>query len=425
MEVALYARVSTERQQQAQTIEQQIERLLAYVVTQPNWHLTDAHVYRDDGYSGAKLNRPGLDRLRDQAAFAAFELVLVTAPDRLARKYVHQVLIIEELKAAGCQVEFLERPMSDDPNDQLLLQIRGAVAEYERTLIAERMRRGRQAKLRSGRLLPWTRAPYGYILDVEQPRDPNRVRIDVAQAAVIEQIFAWYTQPDQRLSLYEVAKRLSDSHLPTPQGAECWNVTSVRGILRNPAYAGTAYSGRTREVVPQRRKSALLPIGHGNTNRPAPSEDWIPISVPPIVTRETFDLAQARLDQNKQMSCRNNDANDYLLRGLVSCAQCHLACRGVAIHPGYQYYICRGRKDTLRAARGERCRARYTPAAALDQLVWQDLCQILMAPSLITYELERAQAGEYLPQALQARRDTLRSTLAQLTRQQERLLDVY
>jgi site-specific DNA recombinase len=154
MEIALYVRVSTSRQQQAQTIEMQLDRLRAHVAQHPEWHLADEHIYRDDGYSGAKLNRPGLDRLRDHAAFATFELVLITAPDRLARNYVHQMLLIDELAQRGCQVEFLDRPMSDDPHDQLLLQIRGAVAEYERNLIADRMRRGRQAKLRSGQLLP-------------------------------------------------------------------------------------------------------------------------------------------------------------------------------------------------------------------------------------------------------------------------------
>jgi site-specific DNA recombinase len=156
MEVAVYARVSTERQQQAQTIQVQLERLRRHVSEHTDWHLSEAHIYRDDGYSGAKLNRPALERLRDQAALGQFSSVLITAPDRLARKYVHQVLLIEELKQVGCQVEFLDRPMSDDPNDQLLLQIRGAVAEYERSLIAERMRRGRQAKLSSGQMLPWT-----------------------------------------------------------------------------------------------------------------------------------------------------------------------------------------------------------------------------------------------------------------------------
>ena len=159
MEVALYARVSTTRPQQPQTIEQQLSRLRAYVATHPDWSVADEHIYRDDGYSGAPLKRPGLERLRDRGAMAAVAWVLITAPDRFARNYVPQMLLVDELTQRGCRVEFVERPMSDDPHDQLLLQIRSAVAEYERTLIAERMRRGRQAKLRSGQLLPGTRAP--------------------------------------------------------------------------------------------------------------------------------------------------------------------------------------------------------------------------------------------------------------------------
>src|SRR6267378_4528524 len=133
MRAAVYGRVSTTRQAQAQTIEQQLDRLRAAVAGH-GWELHEQHVYRDDGYSGASLGRPGLDRLRDHAALAELDLVLVTAPDRLARNYVHQVLLIDELAGRGCQVEFLDRPMSADPHDQLLLQIRGAVAEYERTL---------------------------------------------------------------------------------------------------------------------------------------------------------------------------------------------------------------------------------------------------------------------------------------------------
>ena len=145
MEIALYVRVSTHRQQQAQTIEPQLERLHTSVAAHPDWQLAEEHLYRDDGYSGAKLNRPGLDRLRDRAAMAAFERVLITAPDRLARSYVHQVLLLDELAQRGCQVEFLDRPMSQAPHAQLVLQSRGAVAEYERTLITDRRRRGRQA----------------------------------------------------------------------------------------------------------------------------------------------------------------------------------------------------------------------------------------------------------------------------------------
>src|SRR5213080_3520073 len=189
MRAAVYGRVATTRQAQAQTIEQQLDRLRAAVAGH-GWELHEQHVYRDDGYSGASLGRPGLDRLRDHAAVAELDLVLVTAPDRLARNYVHQVLLIDELAGHGCQVEFLDRPMSQDPHDHLLLQIRGAVAEYERTLIAERMRRGRLAKLRAGVLLPWTYAPYGYRLSPDRPRDPTGVVTEPAEAAVVAELFA-------------------------------------------------------------------------------------------------------------------------------------------------------------------------------------------------------------------------------------------
>ena len=335
------------------------------------------------------------------------------------------MLLVDELTQRGCRVEFVERPMSDDPHDQLLLQIRSAVAEYERTLIAERMRRGRQAKLRSGQLLPWTRAPYGYLLDPDRPRDVSRVQLDPVQAAVVAQMFAWYTDPGQAVSLYAVAKRLSDAQIPPPRGGKRWNVASIRGILRSPTYMGVAYSGRTRPAPARRRKSALQPVGPGESQQPTPVEEWIAVPVPAIISQETFEAAQSRLDRNVQMARRNNTTYEYLLRGLVSCGQCRLACSGRTLSPGYHYYFCRGRTDSLRLAQGERCTARYAPAHALDDLVWQDLCRVLREPSLITHELERAQMGEWLPQALHARRQTLRDVLAQLERQQARLLDLY
>jgi len=165
---------------------------------------------------------------------------VITAPDRLARNDVHQMLLVDALTQRGCRVECVDRPLDDHPHDQLLLQIRGAVAEYERTLIAERRRRGRQAKLRSGQLLPWTRAPYGSLLDSERPRDPSRVRIAPVQAAVVEHMFAWSTDASQAPSLSQVAKRLSEAQIPTPRGGKRWNVASVRGMLRSPTSTGVA-----------------------------------------------------------------------------------------------------------------------------------------------------------------------------------------
>jgi site-specific DNA recombinase len=161
MNVALSARVSTNRQHQTQTIAQQWDRLQAYIAIQSAWHLADEHIDRAEGYSGASLHRPGPDRLRDHAALAALERVLMTSPDRLARTYVHQVWLLEELAEVGCEVVCLDRPRSDNPHAQRLLHIRGAVAEYERRLMADRMRRGRQAGSGAGNACPGRCHPMG------------------------------------------------------------------------------------------------------------------------------------------------------------------------------------------------------------------------------------------------------------------------
>jgi site-specific DNA recombinase len=421
MRTAVYARVSTTRQAQAQTIEQQLDRLRA-AAAERGWELDGQHVYRDDGYSGARLGRPGLDRLRDHAVLADLDVVLVTAPDRLARNYVHQVLLVDELAGHGCRVEFLDRPMSDDPHDQLLLQIRGAVAEYERTLITERMRRGRQARLRAGTLLPWTRPPFGYRLDPDRPRDAAAVRTEPAEAVLVAELFDWYLEP--QATLYQLTARLAGLGVATPTGKPRWTVASVRGILRNPAYAGRALTNRTRPAPASRRRSALLPTGRGESHAPRPEQDWIEVPVPPVVSAEIFAQVQAKLDVNQQSAARNT-RHEYLLRALVSCGACRLACTGRQLHPGYRYYLCRGRTDSLRAAEGRRCTARYIPAGQLDDLVWADLCALLTDPAHITRALARAGGGAWLPQELQARQATIRQALGRLGRQQQRLQDAY
>ena len=245
MRTAFYARVSTQRQAQADGVAQQLDRLQGRAQAQ-GWPVADEDIFRDDGYSGANLKRPGLERLRDRVALRVLDRVLITAPDRLARHYVHQVLLLEEITATGCQVEFLDRPMSQDPHDQLLLQIRGAVAEYERSLIAERMRRGRLRKLQAGLLLPWTRPPYGFRLDPERPRDPAGVRQDGAEAAVVATLFALYA--DERCSLFSLASKLQRDAVLPPRAGRRWNVTTVRQILTNPVYTGQIYAGRIQKA---------------------------------------------------------------------------------------------------------------------------------------------------------------------------------
>ena len=424
MSLAIYVRVSTQRQAQTQTIEQQLERLQGHIRNQ-GWELAVDHVFRDDGYSGASLNRPGLDRLRDAVRAAEVDRVLITDPDRLARNYVHQMVLLEELERWGCQVLFLDRPMSQDPHDHLLLQIRGAVAEYERTLIAERMRRGRQMKLRAGSLLPWTRPPYGYRVDPDRPRDPAGVRVEPAEATVIQELFARYEEPSA--SLFALARHLQSLGVLTPHGQSRWNPVTIRGLLRNPVYTGQVYASRFRSGAPQVRYSATRPIGRpfGST-KPLPPEEWIPVTtVPALIDPEQFARVQAKLAQNRSFARRNNRAHDYLLRALVSCGACLYSCGGRWMPPDYAYYVCRAKAQPQRSLRNERCPTRYIPAEALDALVWADLCELLAHPDSIAYALERAHGGHWLPQDLQARREQLRRGQVHLEGQIERLTQAY
>jgi site-specific DNA recombinase len=203
----------------------------------------------------------GLDGLRDHAAHAAFDVVLVTAPDRLARNFVHQMVVLEELERRGVRVVFIDRPLTDDPHEQLVTQIRGAVAEYERTLIADRMRRGRQARLRSGQLLPWTRATLWVSAAPRAARDPAAVQIDPVAAVVVQELFAAYAVGG--VTLHALAARLTRRRMATPTGKPVWRPSSIRQLLTNPAYKGQAASGRLRTTPARRRKSALEPVGRG------------------------------------------------------------------------------------------------------------------------------------------------------------------
>src|ERR671910_964225 len=419
MRAPIYARVSTPRQAPESNTDQQVERLERYAERQ-GWVLDGGHVYLDEGHSGASLRRPGLDALRDAAAMAEFEVLLVAAPDRLARNYVHQVLLLEELQGRGCRVEFLERPMSQDPNDQLLVQIRGAVAEYERTLIAERMRRGRLAKLRSGQLLPWMRVPFGYRTDPERPREPAGLRLEEYEAAIVRQMFAWSLE--QGATLGTIARRLTEGGVLTPTGKISWSRSTIRGILKNHAYVGNAYGHCTYLAPAKSRRAPLAPVGAGLTAKRRPKEEWIGVSVPEIVERETFDLVQQKLSHNRKFASRNNKSHRYLLRALVSCGACGRSSPARTSWDGRSYYICRGHSEIVSE---QRCRARHAPGARLEELVWEDLCEVLTHPEHAKHALRRAHGGEWLPRELKARLENVGKALAHTERQRERLLEAY
>jgi site-specific DNA recombinase len=427
MHVALYARVSTERQEREQTIDSQLAALRAWVEQQGH-ALVPEHVYTDEGYSGARLDRPGLDRLRDDAREGQFEAVAVLSPDRLARKYAYQVLLLEELRHSGCAILFLQHPLGDDPNDHLLLQIQGAIAEYERALLGERFRRGKLQKARSGQFIGG-RAPYGYRYVLKQEGVPGHLVIDESEAAVARMLYRWLI--DERLSIRQILKRLNFGPWYPRSGRRPWSPSVVHHILADPVYTGTAYANRYRYVPPRHPRTPRGPrTADASCRQLKPQAEWIPIPVPAIIDDETFALAQAQLARNSALSFRHNTKYSYLLRCLLTCGVCGLAMFGVTYkargtQPERRYYDCHG-KDCILSAREQPCPRRVVKAAELETAVWQHVVQLLREPDRLLEQFQAsARAALEGDTQEQAERNQLAARLDRLEREERRLLDAY
>ena len=306
MRAALYARVSTGRQERDQTIDSQLTALRQWATDQGH-ELRSEHVFTDEGYSGSRLDRPGLDRLRDAAREGAFDLIAVFSPDRLARKYAYQVLLLEEFRKAGCEVVFVQRPISEDPHDQLLLQIQGAIAEYERAVLGERFRRGKLQKARAGQ---WTagKPPYGYRSIPKHDGTPGYLVIDEAEAEVVRLLYRWLIE--ERMTVRQILKRLAAGPWRPRCGRRLWSKAVVHRILSDPVYTGTAYANRYTFQVPRRPRTRGPRSGERTCRRPRPREEWIPIPVPAIIDEQTHQQALAQLARNSVLSFRNNRRND-------------------------------------------------------------------------------------------------------------------
>src|SRR5579859_2181955 len=427
MEIALYARVSTERQEREQTIESQIA-LLKEWIAEHGHTLKSEHIYIDQGYSGARLDRPGLDRLRDAVHEGEVDGVVVLTPDRLARKYAYQVLLLEEFKRVGCSVTFVHRPLSDDPNDQLLLQIQGAVAEYERAVLGERFRRGKLQKARSGLYLAG-KAPYGYRYIPKREGVPGYLVIDEVEAELIRMLYRWLI--DERMTIRQILKRLNFGPYYPRSGKHPWSPSVVHHILADPVYSGTAYANRYRYVVPKKPRAVRGPrSAEASCRQPKPQEEWIPIPVPALIDPATFERAQEQLARNAALSFRHNTKYSYLLRCLLTCHGCGLAMFGrqypaTATQPGKCYYTCHG-KDRILSARAERCPQRQVKAEELERAVWDHVVRLLADPARLLAQFQSfSHAAVDGDAAEQAEDQRLSARIDRLGREEKRLLDAY
>jgi len=424
---AIYARVSSDRQKENHTIASQVAALTDYA---------EAHEYKvpaewrfqDEGYSGATLLRPGLEALRDLAAAGHIEAVLIYSPDRLSRKYAYQVLLAEELSRCGVELVFLQAPSGATPEDQLLLQFQGMIAEYERAQIAERSRRGKRHRAHQGSINVLSGAPYGYRYVRKSDTAAAYYEVLEAEAAVVRRVYEAYTQEGR--SIHAIAHRLNAEQIPTRTGTSRWERSTVWAMLRNPAYQGRACYGKTelrprqRITRPLRKRQGLASRNSANHERPRP--DWIELAVPALVSEATFALAQEQLERNKHHSPRRT-IEPSLLQGMLVCERCGYSLYRTSTQTSARklyYYRCLG-SDAYRHLQGAVCDNPPVRQDHLDAVIWKELVRLLEDPSMIQEELNRRLEAARKADPLKQREEWLQREEARLEKSMDRLLSAY
>ena len=424
---AIYSRVSSSKQREEKTIDSQIPALKKYAEEQ-GVTIPPEYIFKDEGYSGSVLVRPGLEHLRDLAAEGQIEVILVYSPDRLSRKYAYQVLLLEEFGRCGVEVVFLKCPKANTPEEELLLQFQGMIAEYERAQISERSRRGKRHRAKCGLVNVLSGAPYGYRYIKKTDYSAASYEVIEREAEVVREIYGLFTGGS--MSIGGIARHLNQQGIPTRKGQSRWERSTVWGILKNPAYKGTACYGKTEQAERQRITRPLRQKGgfspRCSSSRVRKREDWIDIPVPAIISDDTFECAHELLERNRQLS-RRNTKSPTLLQGLMVCSECGYSLYKSSTRTSKRkiyYYRCFG-SDDYRFEHGRICNNRPIRQDYLDELVWQHVIGLLENPVLIGEEIERRHQEALSCRSTQRRRDTLLKEATHVRNGMNKLLDAY
>lgn len=383
--VALYARVSTQNQEKEETINSQVAALVDYVKAQQDWVIPEQYVFKDEGYPGDFLARPALDALRDAAKARPFEAVLIFDPDRLARKYSLQELVVDELRDLEIEVLFLNRPKAETEEDKILQGFQGLFAEYERAKITERTRRGKLYKAKQGNLVGHT-PKFGYEYVPKTKVANGYYLVKEGEARVVKTIFDWVANGG--VSMRGVIKRLHEKGVRPSKGGEKWATSTLSRLIRDETYFGRTYYNKTYSLAPRNpRETNGYKRQKKSSRKYKPREEWVPIEVPAIVDKETFLRAQAQIDKNIFFSPRNSK-HQYLLSGLLFC-ECSSRYTG-GTDRGLAYYRCTNRIRRFPLPRD--CFVGSVRANKVDPVVWKSVCDLMSKPELVEEQVKKIQA---------------------------------
>ena len=308
-------------------------------------------------------------------------------------------------------------------------QFQGMIAEYERAQIRERTRRGKLHRARTGHQAVMSGAPFGYRFHKKTDLTEGYWEIVESEAEVVREVFRRYTS--EQVAIAELARWLTEQGIPTRKGKWVWDRSTVWGMLRNPAYRGQAAYGKTkvadRQGKPMRTTRARGERrGRRQVRRDEPVEQWTFIAVPPMVSEETFALAQERLSRNAHFAKRNTK-KPTLLQGILVCRECGYACYRTSTRTTNKriyYYRCIG-SDNYRHVGGRVCNSRPIRADELDGLVWREVRRLLEDPACVRAEIDRRLKALRSEHPATRRREALERDLTRATGAIERLIEAY
>lgn len=415
---ALYVRVSTDDQaEQGTSLESQLEACRKYA--QANGYMIVAEL-REEGASGATLARPQLDKLRDMVDDALLDVVVIYKLDRLSRDTGQMLALLKEFKRRGVSLRSATVQLEDTPEGTMMLTMLAAIGAYERSQFMERSRRGKETRVRQGKVVGTTMPPYAFRYVVGE----GRFELQEEEGEVVKEIFDGVV--NKGLSLYEVARRLNERHVPTPRGGDLWRKSTIKSILTNPIYTGKYAWGRTKSVAPKNPRKLNHNGEEKSTNQPRPQSDWLVVDgvVPRLVSDDMFEAVGAQLERNKVLSVRACQ-RDYLLRGYVKCGYCGGTLRGHA-NNGVIKYECYHRDRRTRADFKDLCISKSYHADRLEAAVWGALEQLITTPELLARVAEEREPGrEKVEKQEQEKVANLQKAIAKVEQQLDRLLDLY
>lgn len=420
---AIYARVSSSKQSEEKTIDSQIQVLIDHA-KKHDFDIPEGWIFKDDGISGSIIQRPGLDDLRDLAASGSPDTILIYHPDRLARKYVYQVLLLDEFERYGVNVVFHKNKKAETPEEHLLEQFQGVFAEYERAQITERCRRGRLHKAKQGSVTVLPNAPFGYRYVKKDNNGCNaRYELHQEEAEVVHKLFQMYGVEGKSIS--ELCNYMDQSTHKPRKSIHGWDRATIRRMLQNRVYIGLAGYLKTEKSEGDSTRIVRAPkSGRVQTSKFARKncleENWITIPVPVIIPEDLYHAVQDKMKEASHFASRNT-RKPSILQGLLVCGKCRASFYKKSRKNRRCYYGCGRNLDP----RGEKCDNRSLRQEDLDEYMWNWVTSILQDPKLIEKEIQRRSAEDPSKKRLNERKMELTRTKNKLKNSRNKLLDAY